>query len=513
MKKIIYILTLIFSICFAGLLDSEDQILNSSIALAQNPAALTLRDRSFLNLGCTFSSFHQQNSKILDGGAFSGTDLQTTAPGSYYFSAGKNIFERFWLGIKYSFNSLNMYSIRYKNDLNKDLEYDYKYYQDNQKTSLLLGWEPGQNFSLGMAVENNYYVIHTDNIYGKSLQELLLIKSAEKSYTQAKPYYSLVLGLVNKFNDLFTVSFAQKFSEKVQLHNYDDSDGSRSDNSEPLPNVSALGLIFQPNSNIGFAATVESVWQLVYETDYSTTTNHTQIRKLPYNIYGLACTIKINDSAELEIMGNRCYHYQWSKNEDTGVVNYGWLASSAGFNFSYLLAKDEKILLGIYNYSLVQENPDTNTDIDIIKNTRGYLAYTYYFETINRTETIAIQEQPTSINQAVMLEPKPITPTKNIRVETPETADSTIVYKLSAEQVKRGEAFTLHVVFKNNQNVEGGTVALGEGRNVEFNKLSSWFYTAEITIPQDYSAGAAVLKINFLVNGRNVAKQMLIDVF
>lgn len=516
MKKL-YFLFCVVNLAIASLFNPEDQLINSSICLGQNPASPAFYKKSYMNLTSSVCSYLQQNSKKLEGWGYSGEDIQSGKIEHYYLGGNYEFLQNFWVGLQYSFDQVNFDSILFKNELDSKDWYKYSDTAELNRTALNFSWLFSPDLALGLSFVSNYVAQHYNFYYSTTTQELYDLPKETKSYSNTRPYGAVVIGLIKQINDLLSVSLAQQINyDTIYSHYYDDEDDIYIDTTGELANVTGLGIVLHSDPLFSLAATVEWSHELIYTNDYysseDSTTDYYHIRRFPYNTYGLAFDWNISPQLEWQLFEDIVRYYSRNENMDLEIQSYGLQINNLGTSFSFSFSENQKIQMGLLKSVRIAET----TAKGIISNTSLYGSYSCYFSMAN-------DEQKTVTEQSVFLRKEPThsieEKTTTINIVAPVTTSvntvdnksaevlSDIIYKLSATELVRGEKLDIHIIFKKGQQMENGFFILADLPPRKFSMMGSWFYTAEIDIPADMPVGQTRLRVVLMVDGQTVEKE------
>ncbi|MBU0580801.1 MAG: hypothetical protein KKA19_06460 [Candidatus Margulisbacteria bacterium] len=407
MKKIIaFILLNIFtSTCYAGLLDSQDQVLNGNLGLAGNAAATAYNKRAYFAGGVTVFDNFTQNKDVLDNEnivvGYNGNDLVPKMPWpNAFFQFAQEIPGAGWLNISYDKNYQTGSSYRLKRQGPLDsqkidvftssgretMRATYSLDYNHQVPGLHLGGEFGINkdtniFNLS---QNNASHAARGGLTGQNLEEV------------SNYYFSYGLGGIYEADrkNLFTLSHL------IYNHKLVEEKGKDINNNivdieynEVMPAETIMGYMYKLTNNLELGGTLKIVWPVTYTqigNRWTTATSGPEsdidVYKRGYKVYTLAGEYDLPDELAFQpwLKGIAFQgYYGWSDpyaeqiNTNQPEIDVaGHETTEMGINAIQLI-REYKIIFGINR--IRQLTATTGEEID---NTKFYINYSTDFEFI-----------------------------------------------------------------------------------------------------------------------------------
>ncbi|MDR1998010.1 MAG: hypothetical protein LBQ83_06775 [Candidatus Margulisbacteria bacterium] len=416
-KQIFLAAGILAAVGLAGVLDTNDVKLSTTLGLGGNPAAIAVNKERKVELGTIALNKTSQSNQIKNTGAplntslgislFDGKDVNSSSfNDASKFLAYTGSYADNWFSLRYKYES-NLYP-NFKSSVeftgpgapflqpyDPDRKARVSLYQKDAVETLSLLWarELSAGLTAGVELATNIYTLNTDISFNKAAKDIPPIWAIfegieKKAYLQSGSYYTLTLGGIYALADNQKISLAQKFSQDRAVQKHDGKYGSaQSSYLESLPNETGLSYIYSVNDSLEVAGVFKTFWGLIYDQNIQSSsapeTTET-VRLFPYNSYGFAASYALNSELELQGYGNYIKGYKSGVNNSvhplTGAKedSSGYDVSQFGGNVQYspALLRGGTILLGSYVTKLVSMDPAIGQTFDL---TNTSLSYSHAF--------------------------------------------------------------------------------------------------------------------------------------
>jgi hypothetical protein len=385
LKKIVLATGLLAAIGAAGVLDTNDVKLSTTLGLGGNPAAIAVNKKSKIEAGSIVVNNTQQSNQVLnaDQGVISLYDGRNINSSSfddaskflgYTDAIGDN-----WFSVRYSYDS-NLYpNFHTKTGLPIPVPEGAKMTRYRKDATEKIGftwareWQKG--FSAGVELATNIYTLDDKTNFNKLAEGLITQFKDNTAYSQSGSYYTLTIGGIYDIFENQKISLSQKFSQDRGVYK-NDGKGLQQSWIESLPNETGLAYIIQANQDWEVAAVYKAFWGTVYEKNIRSSDSPLAteiVNVLPCNSYGFATSYRIGDW-ELQGYGNFLRNYRASITSGGGTDEKGYNVSQVGGNIQYSpeFLSGGTILLGSYVNRLVNEDAAVGTVFDITNTTLSY---------------------------------------------------------------------------------------------------------------------------------------------
>ena len=414
LRKTILAVGLLAAVVTAGVLDTNDVKMNSTLGLGANPAAIAVNKQSKVEAGTIAVNNLSQSNQIKDGefngiSLFDGKNINSSSfNDATKFLSYTDVWNNNWFSVRYRYESnlypnfsanLTLPSPVLQNLLDPNFKAKGTMYRKDALETVAFQWarELVKGFSGGVELATNIYTLDdqlTFNKAAKDISHAMLGGSPfqdTKAYSQSGSYYTLTLGGIYDIANNQKVSLSQKFSQDRGVYTNDDK-GSQYSYTESLPNETGLAYIFAPNNALEVAAVFKTFWGTTYERNvrHSDKPEYTEtVRILPCNSYGFAASYAATKEVTLQGYGNFLRNYKAS--DISGYAEeQGYNVSQLGGNIQYAPSffNGGKILLGSYVTRLVSEDQAVGRVFDI---TNTSLSYSHSFNSL-WTPSIAVKK-------------------------------------------------------------------------------------------------------------------------
>ncbi|MDR1323443.1 MAG: hypothetical protein LBK68_03290 [Candidatus Margulisbacteria bacterium] len=406
LRKVILGAGILAAAALAGVLDTNDVKLNSTLGLGANPAAIAVNQERKVEGGAIVLNQLSQSNQVKEPNMTGGISLikgknvnSSSFNDSTKFLSYTDTFAGNWFAIRYRYES-NLYpnftaTITLPNALQNILDPNLKakgamYRKDaTETTSLVWGRELLKGLTAGAELATNVYTLNTDQTYNKAAKDIYHVALSgspfqnSKEYSQSQPYYTLTLGGIYDVADDQKISLAHKFSHERDTHTGDGNKNTAgTDYVETLPAETGLAYIYRVNDALELAGVFKTFWDLTYEKTTKTDGGGESTESVfiaPVNSYGFAASYKVTNEWELQGYGNFLRNYKNSLASGlTGKEEKGYDVTQLGANVQYSpsFLNGGTILLGSYMTRLVNEDPNVGTVFDI---TNTSLSYSHAF--------------------------------------------------------------------------------------------------------------------------------------
>jgi hypothetical protein len=398
LRKVILGAGILAAAALAGVLDTNDVKLNSTLGLGANPAAIAANQERKVEGGAIVLNQLSQSNQVKEPYAevygmnvslIKGKNVNSSSfSDSTKFLSYTDTFAENWFAIRYRYES-NLYP-------NFTATFDLPVLDPQQKskaslyrkdaleaTSLTWGRELTKGLNAGAELAVNTYTLNTNQTFNKTVKDFPLPISDSKIYAQSQPYYTLTLGGIYDMTDDQKISLAHKFSHERDTHTGDGNKNTAgTDYVETLPAETGLAYIYRVNDALELAGVFKTFWGLTYEKTTKTDGDGESTESVfiaPVNSYGFAASYKVTNEWELQGYGNFLRNYKNSLASGlTGKEEKGYDVTQLGANVQYSpsFLNGGTILLGSYMTRLVNEDPNVGTVFDI---TNTSLSYSHAF--------------------------------------------------------------------------------------------------------------------------------------
>ncbi|MDR1113596.1 MAG: hypothetical protein LBL50_00720 [Candidatus Margulisbacteria bacterium] len=407
LRKVILGTGILAAAALAGVLDTNDVKLNSTLGLGANPAAIAVNQERKVEGGAIVLNQLSQSNQVKEANIknpLTGADTISLYNGKNVNSSSFNDSTKFlsytdtfagnWFAIRYRYES-NLYpnftaNIAYFNAAaqssygNKDAKGDMYRKDATETTSLVWGRELIKGLNTGVELASNVYTLDDNRSYNKVAEALPILSLTDsKAYAQSQPYYTLTLGGIYDVASDQKISLAHKFSHERDTHTGDGNKNTvGTDYVETLPAETGLAYIYRVNDALELAGVFKTFWGLTYEKTTKTDGGGESTESVfiaPVNSYGFAASYKVTNEWELQGYGNFLRNYKNSlASGPTGKEEKGYDVTQLGANVQYSpsFLNGGTILLGSYMTRLVNEDPNVGTVFDI---TNTSLSYSHAF--------------------------------------------------------------------------------------------------------------------------------------
>lgn len=397
LKKVILSATLLAAIGTAGVLNTNDVKMSTTLGLGSNPAAIAVNKESKIELGTIVKNDLTQSKQITE-------PLPILTKGKNINSSSFDDASKF-LSYTGSFKD-NWFSIRYKYESNLYPNFEAKlaipgvttgkekislYNKDAVETTAF-SWAKKITpaLSTGIEIATNIYTLNTDIKANKAAKNLpgfygLMVQSMTKeAYAQSDSYCTITLGGIYDIAKNQQISLSQKFSLDRNVYINTDENHTMS-YIDSLPNETGLAYIYKVNNALEVAGVMKTFWGLKYDRNIESSKAPMSVETVtlhPYNSYGFAASYKLNKALEFQGFGNYIRGYKAGFNNFIDplagpVDSEGYDVSQFGGNVQYTSSwlGNGTLLLGSYVTKLVSE--DKSGKVFDITNTS--LSYSYAF--------------------------------------------------------------------------------------------------------------------------------------
>ncbi|GBR72718.1 hypothetical protein NO1_0214 [Candidatus Termititenax aidoneus] len=394
LRKVILAAGILAAAATAGVLDTNDVKLNSTLGLGANPAAIAVNQERKIEGGAIVLNQLNQSDQVKNGSLpglsfIKGKNVNSSSFGdATKFLTYTDTFAGNWFAIRYRYES-NLYpnfqatiSLPAILDPQQKSKADFYLKDALETTSLVWGRELTKGLNAGVELATNVYTSNTNLTFNKFAKDLLSMSNS-KIYEQSQPYYTLTLGGIYDVAANQKISLSHKLSEERHV---DTGDGKEStagtDYNEALPNETGLAYIYQVNDALELAGVFKTFWGLTYEKYTNIESGDSNVETVaiaPVNSYGFAASYKVTNEWELQGYGNFLRNYKNSLTSGlTGPDEKGYDVTQLGANVQYSpsFLNGGTILLGSYMTKLVNEDKNDGKMFDI---TNTSLSYSHAF--------------------------------------------------------------------------------------------------------------------------------------
>ncbi|MDR2428229.1 MAG: hypothetical protein LBD62_00305 [Candidatus Margulisbacteria bacterium] len=406
LRKVILGAGILAAAALAGVLDTNDVKLNTTLGLGGNPAVIAVNQERKVEGGTIVLNQLSQSDQVknanLEGSSLiKGKNINSSSFGdATKFLAYTDTFAGNWFALRYRYES-NLYpnftaNVGFLNPAlaaygNKDAKGTMYRKDATETTSLVWGCELLKGLTAGAELATNVYTLNDNQSYNQAAKNITIPSLGTpfqdgKSYTQSKPYWTLTLGGVYDVADNQKVSLAHKFSHDRNVHTGDGnkSTATGTDYTETIPHETGLAYIYQVNDALELAGVFKTFWGLTYEKNTDTESGNEKdytetVFIAPVNSYGFAASYKVTNEWELQGYGNFLRNYRNSLTSGpTGKEEKGYDVTQLGANVQYSpsFLNGGTILLGSYVTRLVSEDKNVGNVFDI---TNTLLSYSHAF--------------------------------------------------------------------------------------------------------------------------------------
>ncbi|MDR1453724.1 MAG: hypothetical protein LBJ25_07125, partial [Candidatus Margulisbacteria bacterium] len=265
LRKVILSAGVLTAAVLAGVLDTNDVKLNTTLGLGANPAVIAVNQERKVEGGTIILNQLSQSdqvkspnpSPLLSLNLIRGKNVNSSSfnDASKFLSYTDTLAGN-WLAVRYRYES-NLYpnfnATLSLGAIQSTLDPDYKakidvYRKDAlETTSLLWARELAKGLTAGVELASNVYTLNTNINFNKAAKALPFALSDSKAYAQSASYYTLTLGGIYDVADDQKISLAQKFSQDRNVHTADtnNSNGKVTDYNEVLANETGLAYIYK----------------------------------------------------------------------------------------------------------------------------------------------------------------------------------------------------------------------------------------------------------------------------